>query len=100
MIIYLSAALAAMVGVSLVTKAPDKENLDRVYQTLRTPVQPGEPEVEPLTLPEGIKPAPRSVLINHPDFEIMKPSLVSVLGFRVSWVAVGLLIGVFVWILK
>lgn len=100
MIIYLSAALAAMVGVSLVTKAPDKENLDRVYQTLRTPVQPGEPEVEPLTLPEGIKPAPRSVLINHPDFEIMKPSLVSVLGFLVSWVAVGLLIGVFVWILK
>jgi len=100
MIIYLSAALAAMVGVSLVTRAPDKENLDRVYQTLRTPVQPGEPEVEPLTLPECVKPAPRSVLINHPDFEIMKPSLVSVSGFLVSWVAVGLLIGVFVWILK
>jgi hypothetical protein len=61
---------------------------------------PGEPEVEPLTLPEGTKPAPRSVLINHPDFEIMKPSLVDVLGFLAIWVAVGLLIAAFVWIIK
>ena len=61
---------------------------------------PGEPEVEPLTLPEGTKPAPRSVLIDHPDFEIMKPSRMSVLGFLASWLAVGLLIGVFVWIIQ
>jgi len=100
MIFYLAVGLVVMVGVSLFTKPPAKEKLDRVYECLRTPVMEGEPEVEPLTLPEGIKPAPRSVLINRPDFEIMKPSLVSVLGFLVSWVAVGLLIAVFVWIIK
>jgi Na+/proline symporter len=100
MIFYLTVGLVVMVAVSLLTKPPAKETLDRVYECLRTPVLPGEPEVEPLTLPEGIKPAPRSVLINHPNFEIVKPSLVSVLGFLVSWVAVGLLIAIFVWIIK
>ncbi len=100
MIAYLIVGLAVMVGVSLFTKPQDKEKLDRVYECLRTPVMAGEPEVEPLTLPEGTKPAPRSVLINHPDFEITKPSLVSVVGFLVSWVAVGLLIAAFVWIIK
>jgi Na+/proline symporter len=100
MITYLAVGLAVMVGVSFFTKPQDKEKLDRVYECLRTPVMPGEPEVEPLTLPEGTKPAPRSVLINHPDFEIMKPSLVDVLGFLSIWVAVGLLIAAFVWIIK
>jgi len=100
MIFYLSVGLVVMVGVSLATKPPAKERLDRVYECLRTPVMPGEPEVEPLTLPEGTKPAPRSVLIDHPNFELMKPSLVSVLGFLVSWVAVGLLIAAFIWIIK
>jgi Na+/proline symporter len=100
MIFYLSVALVVMVGVSMLTKPPAKEKLDRVYECLRTPVMPGEPEVEPLTLPEGRKPAPRSVLIKHPDFEIMKPSLVDVAGFLTSWVGVGLLIYAFVWIIK
>lgn len=100
MIFYLTVGLVVMVGVSSFTKPPAKGKLDRVYECLRTPVMPGEPEVEPLTLPEGTKPAPRSALINHPDFEIMKPSLVSVFGFLVSWVAVGLLIAAFVWIIK
>ena len=99
MIFYLTAGLVVMVGVSVFTKPPAKEMLDRVYECLRTPVLPGEPEVEPLTLPEGTKPAPRSVLVDHPDFEIMKPGPISVLGFLASWLAVGLLIGVFVWIL-
>lgn len=100
MIFYLTVGLAVMVIVSLFTKPQDKEILDRVYECMRTPVKPGEPEVEPLTLPEGTTPAPRSVLINHPDFEITKPSRESVLGFLATWVAVALLIGIFVWILR
>ncbi|UCE41334.1 MAG: sodium:solute symporter family protein [Candidatus Aminicenantes bacterium] len=100
MIFYLTFGLAVMVGVSLFTKPQDKEILDRVYECIRTPVGPNEPEVEPLTLPENTKPAPRNVLINHPDFEITKPSLSSVLGFLATWVAVGLLIAAFVWILR
>lgn len=100
MIFYLTVGMIVMVGVSMFTKPPAKENLDRVYECLRTPVKPGEPEVEPLTLPEGIEPAPRSPFINHPDFEIMKPYLFSVLGFPASWVAVGLLIASFIRIIK
>ncbi len=100
MIFYLTVGLVVMVGVSLVTRPPDKENLDRVYECLRTPVRSGEPEVEPMTLPEGTKPAQRSVLFNHPDFEIMKPRPVDVLGFLVSWLGVGILIAAFVWILR
>jgi Na+/proline symporter len=100
MIFYLFVGLVVMVGVSYMTRPPDKEKLDRVYQCLRTPVEKGEPEVEPLTLPPGTKPAPRSVLFDHPDFEIMKPRLVDTMGFLVSCVGVGLLIAAFIWILK
>jgi Na+/proline symporter len=100
MIFYLSVGLVVMVGVSYFTKPQDGEKLDRIFECLRTPVMPDEPEVEPLTLPEGATPSPRSVLIRHRDFEIMKPEPISVLGFLVSWLAVGLLVGGFVWILK
>jgi Na+/proline symporter len=100
MIIYLTIGLVVMVIVSLSTRPPDKKTLDRVYECLRTPVVPGEPEVVPVTLPETTPPAPRSVLIDHPDFELMKPTLVSVVGFLASWVAVGVLIAAFIWIIN
>ena len=100
MIIYLIIGLFVMVGVSLFTKPQDADKLDQVYECLRTPVMPDEPEVEPLTLPENTKPAPRSVLMRNRDFEIMKPALASVLGFFVSWLLVGLIIAISVWILE
>jgi Na+/proline symporter len=100
MILYLSAGLATIIGVSLVTKPVARDKLDRVYECLRTPVVEDEPEVAPFTLPAGKKPAPRNVLFSHPDFEIMKPSTLSVTGFLASWVLVGLLIAAFFWILK
>ena len=100
MVIYLTVGLVVMIGVSLVTRAPDRERLDSVYATLRTPVNPGEPEVAPLTLPPGVTPAERSVLIDHPDFELMKPTTTTVVGFLVSCMVVALLIGLFIWILR
>jgi len=100
MIIYLSVGLLSMVLVSLYTRPPDAATLDRTYECLRTPVGPDEPEVEPLTLPAGTVPAPRSVLIDHPDFELMRPRRSSVIGFVASWVAVAALVGSFVWILS
>lgn len=100
MVIYLSIAIFVMIVVSLTTKPRDKATLDRVYETLRTPISPGEPEVEPVTLPEGTKPAPRSVLIDHPDFEIQKPTASTVLGFLAAWGAVGFLIALFAWIIS
>ena len=100
MIFYLAVGLVVMVVVSLLTKPPRKENLDRVYECLRTPVMGHETEAEPLMLPEDVEPAPRTVLIDHPDFEIMKPTRLTVVGFIACWVVVGLLIGAFVWILR
>jgi len=97
---YLTISLVSMIVVSFITKPEEEENLDRIYECLRTPVLPGEPEVEPLTLPKSTKPADRSVLINHPDFEIVKPSRDSVLGFIATWIAVGILIKVFIWIIS
>ncbi len=99
MIIYLSTGFVALVVVSLFTKPVAKETLDRFYGCLRTPIGKDEPETEPFTLPPGVEPAPRRVLIKHCDFEIPKPSLIGTVGFWGSWVAVGLLIGAVYWIL-
>lgn len=100
MTIYLSVSFLLMVMVSLTTRAPDDKTLDRVYTALRTPVLPGEPEVEPLCLPSSTEPAPRQVLIDHPDFEIPIPDRSTVIGFVVSWAAVAALIAMFFWILS
>jgi len=93
MIIYLSAGFVVLIAVSLMTRRVPAENLDRFYACLRTPVGPDEPEAEPFTLPVGVQPAPRSVLIQHPDFEIPKPTLIGIGGFLAAWACVALLIG-------
>ncbi len=100
MISYLTVGFVTMIIVSLLTTPPSKERLDRVYEVLRTPVMEGEPEVEPLTLPATTTPTPRSVLIDHPDFELMKPTTTTVVGFLASCAVVGVLIAMFVWILQ
>ena len=98
MIFYLAAGFIAMVVVSLLTRRVAAKKLDRFYGCIRTPVGPNEPETVPFTLPEGVAPAPRRVLIDHPDFEIARPTLVSVVGFLAAWVVVGLLIAAVYWI--
>jgi Na+/proline symporter len=92
MIIYLSVGLATAVGVSLLTRRVSEDRLNSFYECLRTPIAPGEPETSPFTLPPGTRPAPRNVLIKHPDFEFPKPTLVGVLGFLAGWAFVGLMI--------
>ena len=99
MIIYLSTGFVALVVVSLFTRPVAKETLDRFYACLRTPIGNNEPETEPFTLPPGVEPAPRKVLIKHRDFEIPKPSMIGMAGFLGSWIAVGLLIAMVFWIL-
>lgn len=99
MIMYLSAGFVTLVVVSLLTRRVAPEQLDRLYNCLRTPIGPDEPETEPLTLPAGVESGPRNVLIDHPDFEIPKPTLVGIGGFLVAWAGVGLLIGAVYWII-
>jgi Na+/proline symporter len=100
MIIYLTVGFVSAIVVSLFTRPQQKERLDKFYECLRTPVKAGEPETEPFTLPPGVSPAPRNVLIKHPDFEFPKPAMVSVIGFLAGWAAVAILIAVFFWIIK
>ena len=100
MIAYLSVGVVTGVAVSLLTPRLPRERLDRFYECIRTPVGPDEPETEPFTLPGGVEPAPRRVLIAHPDFEILRPTAVSILGFLGSWIVVASLIGAFLWVLQ
>ncbi|MHC4726754.1 MAG: sodium:solute symporter family protein [Planctomycetota bacterium] len=99
MIIYLSAGFIVMIVVSLFTKRVRTENLDRFYECLRTPIGPDEPEAEPFTLPAAVEPAPRNALIDHPDFEIPKPTIIGIGGFLAAWAGVALLIGAVYWII-
>jgi Na+/proline symporter len=100
MILYLSTGFIVMVVVSLFTKRAPAEHLERLYACLRTPIGPDEPETEPFTLPAGVEPAERDVLIRHPDFEIPKPTLIGIGGFLAAWLGVGLLIGAVYWIIQ
>ncbi len=99
MVLYLSVGFVVLVVVSLLTRRVPSDRLDRLYACLRTPIGADEPEGEAFTLPEGVEPAPRKVLISHPDFEIPRPSWVGFLGFAASWAAVALLIGAVYWII-
>ncbi|HUV40803.1 MAG TPA: sodium:solute symporter family protein [Sedimentisphaerales bacterium] len=99
MILYLAAGFVSIVAVSLFTRPVDGGKLERIYTCLRTPIGNNEPEVQPFTLPEGVQPGPRNVLINHPDFEIPRPTAVGIAGFLASWAVVGLLIWLVYWII-
>ena len=98
MIFYLVAGLVTLVVVSLMTRPVSKEKLERFYGCLRTPVGPDEPEVEPFTLPPGVEPPPRRVLVDLPGFEIPMPTRTSVVGVLVTAAAVAALIGTVYWI--
>jgi SSS family transporter len=100
MIIYLSVGFAVMVVVSLLTRRVPAERLDRFYACLQTPIGVDEPETEPFTLPAGVQPGPRNVLIQHPDFEIPRPTAIGIVGFAAAWLGVALLIGAVYWIIQ
>jgi Na+/proline symporter len=99
MIIYLTTGFVGLIVASLLTRRVPSDRLDRLYACLRTPIGADEPEGKVFTLPEGVEPAPRKVLIKHPDFEIPRPSWVGILGFAASWAAVVLLIAAVYWII-
>jgi len=99
-VIYLATGLLSCILVSLFTRPVPKQQLDGFYECMRTPVRTQEKESKPFTLPEGIMPADRNVLIQNKDFEIPTPSFITVIGFVGTWIIVGLLIALFYWILQ
>jgi Na+/proline symporter len=100
MIIYLGIGFVTLVAVSLFTKRVSAEKLDRFYECIRTPIAKDEPETTPFILPSGVQPAPRKVLIKHPDFELPRPTLVGIAGFLISCGIVWVLIKFVYWILS
>ena len=97
---YMAAALLAGIVVSLLTRPVAPDQLDRYYTLTRTPIAEGEEIEEPCTLPEGVAPAQRKMLLNCCGFEIPVPSKTTLIGFLVGWVAVGALIGGFILMLR
>ncbi len=95
---YLTAGFAAVILVSLITKRVPEERLDRLYNCLRTPVGDNEPHLEPFSLPEGVEPGPPNKLIDHPDLEIPKPTVVGMAGFAFFWLMVYLMIRIVYWL--
>ncbi len=94
MVMYLVVGFIVTIIVSIFTRPVDPIRLDRMFACLRTPIAPNEPETRPFTLPNGIQPAHRKVLIDLPGFEIPRPSWIGIIGFLVSWAIVFLLIWV------
>jgi Na+/proline symporter len=92
---YLTAGTVAGVVVSLLTRPVDRARLDRFYALTRTPIVPGEVVVEPCTLPAGVVPPDRPMLVTAFGLEIPRPSRTSLLGFLAGWAAVAALIGSF-----
>ena len=96
-VFYTVAALAVGIVVSLFTKPVSEEKLNNFYALTRTPITEGEVLTKTCTLPEGVSPAERRMLVTAFGLEIPVPSLTSVLGFLGGWVAVAALIGGYVW---
>jgi len=92
MLAYLSAGLAGLILFSLLTPRQPREQLDPFYETLRTPVEPGEDIPEPVRLPPGRSPAPQRKLIDHPDLELQRPTPRGIWGFIIAWILVAALI--------
>jgi Na+/proline symporter len=98
MVAYLGAGTLAGVVVSLFTRPVPKEQLDHYYALARTPVVLGEEVEEPCTLPAGMQPAPRRVLLEWGGLEIPVPTRTSIIGFAVGWALVAAMIGGFYWL--
>jgi len=93
---YASAALMAGVVVSLLTRPLPRTQLDLFYHLTRTPIREGEQVDEPCTLPRGVEPPQRRMLLTIFGLEIPAPSRTSVVGFLAGWLAVAALAGGFI----
>ena len=99
-VFYTVAATLVGIVVSLMTRPVSEEKLHLFYNLTRTPIAPGEEITEPCTLPEGVTPPPRRMLLTALGFEIPMPSRTSLIGFIAGWLAVAALIGGFVLVVR
>ena len=79
--------------------APSRAALTRFHDLIKTPVQDQEVLTKPCHLPQGVTPAERATWFTGTSFEFPAPSRISIVGFLLSWVAIGLMIGGFLWLM-
>lgn len=81
-------------GLSFVTKPVPKEDLDRFFAKMHTPVQSSPEEEERALAQSRAYPEQFENLKIFPGsrWEIMKPSRLDIIGFGGSWILVGLVI--------
>jgi Na+/proline symporter len=97
---YTLSAILACVAVSLLTRQVPEEQLQRFYDLTRTPVEEGEVVLQPCTMPVGVEPPMRKMLLKFAGLEIPMPSATSWVGFFAGWVAVAMLVIGFLWIIR
>ncbi len=97
---YLSLAVMAGVAVSRMTNPADQKMVEQFHALIRTPVQTGEIVETPCQLPRDVQPIQRHSWFKDTDFEFPAPSITSVIGFLLSWIAVAAMIGGFVWLVS
>jgi Na+/proline symporter len=100
MAMYLSAGFASGIVVSLLSRPVDAERLERFYELLRTPVQPDEVIEQPCTLPAGVAPGRRRVLLPDSSLELPVPTWRAMSGFLVGWLLVAAIIGGVWWLVS
>ncbi|MHC4165974.1 MAG: sodium:solute symporter family transporter, partial [Planctomycetota bacterium] len=92
MLFYLTGGTLAAIIVSLLTRPVPEEQLDNFYALVRTPIQPGEKETAPCTLPEGVVVPEKRKLLPFKNLEILVPTLNSIIGFLVGCVCVAAIV--------
>jgi hypothetical protein len=97
---YTLSAVIACIVVSLLTRQIPEEKLQRFYDLTRTPIREGEVVLRPCTMPVGVEPPYRRMLITAGGLEIPMPSATSWIGFMAGWVAVAMLVFGFLWIMR
>lgn len=91
-----------MILLSLVTPRVDKQQLDRFYVKMKTPVDP-DPEIDRQQIEKSYEDPTRfddRRLLPHFGLEMQKPKFVDVAGFVICFVICFLLIWLTVWLAK
>jgi Na+/proline symporter len=96
---YTTASLVAGIVVSLVTPRIPAERLQLFYDLTRTPLKEGEATSQPCTLPFGVTPSPRQMLLTAFGLEIPLPSRVATLGFLAGCAAAAILVVSYLWLI-
>ena len=93
MLLYLSCGLILGIIASLLTKPQPKEQLDRFYSLIATPVMAGEAPSGIGMLPEGMEAVKPRKLIDSENLEIYVPARGTLIGFAICWLVVFAMIG-------